>query len=411
MPKLNGTVFYDGDCSFCRRLAARGQSVLRRRGFALLPLQRTRARARLGVNARHLHTEMRVATRGGLILGGADALLYLAGFVWWATPVRWFAALPGATGFLHRAYRFFAARRQCGAGACAARSPRRWFGLLPAFLLPAIAATTAPRVAPWLLMWTMALALFAACKWLTWWDCPIPFRAQSSRRTLAYLFLWPGMDARSFIGPQKVRRIPTPREWAWAASKTVIGATLLWIVTPHVPRGQSLLAGWIGMIGLIFILHFGTFHLLALFWQRAGFSAEPLMRMPTAARSLGEFWSLRWNRGFNAVAQRYVFRPFEKRFGISGATLVTFLVSGFVHELVISLPARAGYGLPTFYFLLQGFGIIAERSALGKRAGLRGGLRGRLFTASLVAGPAYWLFHPPFVERVIVPFLGVIGAR
>jgi len=27
-----------------------------------------------------------------------------------------------------------------------------------------------------------------------------------------------------------------------------------------------------------------------------------------------------------------------------------------------------------------------------------------------VAGPAFWLFHPPFIERAVVPFLRVIGA-
>jgi alginate O-acetyltransferase complex protein AlgI len=81
-----------------------------------------------------------------------------------------------------------------------------------------------------------------------------------------------------------------------------------------------------------------------------------------------------------------------------------------IHELVISLPAGAGYGLPTGYFLLQGWGIVTQRSPLGKRCGLRRGVRGWVFTMALTAGPAVFLFHPPFVRRVVLPFMQAIGA-
>jgi alginate O-acetyltransferase complex protein AlgI len=145
-------------------------------------------------------------------------------------------------------------------------------------------------------------------------------------------------------------------------------------------------------------------------WQAFGIPAEPLMRMPIAARSLGEFWSLRWNRGFNDLAHRHVFQPTQRRIGVMGATLLTFLASGLVHDLVISVPARAGYGLPTLYFLIQGIGVLVERSRIGRWAGLRRGMRGRLFALAVVAAPAYWLFHPAFVGRVIIPFLKVMKA-
>lgn len=35
---------------------------------------------------------------------------------------------------------------------------------------------------------------------------------------------------------------------------------------------------------------------------------------------------------------------------------------------------------------------------------------GRTFTALVLIGPVFLLFHRPFVERVIVPFMRAIGA-
>ena len=69
---------------------------------------------------------------------------------------------------------------------------------------------------------------------------------------------------------------------------------------------------------------------------------------------------------------------------------------------MISLPAAGGYSLPTAYFLLQGIGILTER-ALPQ-------IRGQIFTIVITAAPAFWLFHPPFVRNVILPFMKAIGA-
>ncbi len=86
------------------------------------------------------------------------------------------------------------------------------------------------------------------------------------------------------------------------------------------------------------------------------------------------------------------------------------MVSGLIHDLVISLPARGGYGLPTLYFLLQGAGVSVERSRFGKRLGLGHGLRGWCFMLLFLTVAALALFHPWFVERVILPFMRAIHA-
>ena len=103
------------------------------------------------------------------------------------------------------------------------------------------------------------------------------------------------------------------------------------------------------MIGVIFLLHFGTFHLLSLGWRRLGVNAMPLMRNPSRSTSLAEFWGRRWNTAFHELAARFTFRPLRRLVGAGTAASLVFLVSGLIHELVISLPAGGGYGLPTLY--------------------------------------------------------------
>jgi hypothetical protein len=62
------------------------------------------------------------------------------------------------------------------------------------------------------------------------------------------------------------------------------------------------------------------------------------------------------------------------------------------------------------FFLIQAVGMLAERSRVGRRLGLGAGRRGWLFAATLLLSTAPLLFHPPFVLRVIVPFMHAVGA-
>jgi alginate O-acetyltransferase complex protein AlgI len=162
------------------------------------------------------------------------------------------------------------------------------------------------------------------------------------------------------------------------------------------------------MIGLALVLHFGLMQLAALAWQRAGVMAEPLMRQPARSTSLAEFWGRRWNTGFRFLAHDLLFRRLVRGLGIGGATAVVFFVSGIIHDAVISIPARGGYGLPTVYFLLQLVGVLAERSDPLKWVG-RAPIFGWLYVFAFTVLPMPLLFHGPFIHNVVVPFLRVIG--
>jgi len=218
------------------------------------------------------------------------------------------------------------------------------------------------------------------------------------------------MDAASFLDIRRRIDRPAASEWLWATLKTANGVILMWMIARRIPDHETLVRGWVGLFGLIFLLHFGAFHLMALFWQAVGVDAQPIMSKPLLSKTLSEFWGKRWNMGFRQIAHDYIFRPLYKRTGVAIAGFLVFVASGLVHDLVISLPAHGGYGLPTGYFALQGLGVSLERSRLGRRIGLQEGISAWIFMVVVTAAPVFWLFHPPFVLRVIVPFMRAIHA-
>ena len=108
------------------------------------------------------------------------------------------------------------------------------------------------------------------------------------------------------------------------------------------------------LVGLSLCLHFGIGSLLAGGWRLRGVAADAPFRAPLRSKSLAEFWARRWNVGFSEMTATLLYRPLSERLGKSPALLMGFVWSGLLHEMAISVPVRAGFGLPTLYFLLHG---------------------------------------------------------
>jgi Membrane bound O-acyl transferase family len=282
-------------------------------------------------------------------------------------------------------------------------------GYLPLVILPLAVFILGRTLLPWVFMWLLAASIFFALKWLSWCKAAA-FVPHSFWRSLAYLLAWPGMDAEAFLNANRTAARPRWPEWIWAVTQTALGAVLFWVVPRSNPHFPPLLQGWIGMLGLVLLLHFGSFRLVALVWQSLGVDAKPIMAAPLRSTSLSEFWGRRWNLGFSQLSHDLVVGPLRKSLGPRSAGFLVFVISGLIHDLVISVPARGGYGLPTAYFLIQGCAVWLERSAAGKILGLRRGIRGWLFMAVVLLAPVGWLFHPPFVLRVIIPFMKAVRA-
>lgn len=253
-------------------------------------------------------------------------------------------------------------------------------------------------------MWTLAVVIFLACKWLTW----LMTEPTSAPLWLhiGYWLAWPGLDAPGFLKSARTRSAtrPTCGEWLFAASKTVAGLGILFGLARLVPSILPYWQGWVGMIGLIMSLHFGSFHLLSCAWRSIGIEARPLMNWPLVSTSASEFWGRRWNTAFRDLAHRFLFRPLTRRVGPRGAILGGFLFSGIVHDVVISIPAGGGYGGPTLFFVIQACVLLIERRWTSQP------LVGWFVTMSVLVLSVVLLFHPPFVEGIIVPFLHALFA-
>ena len=87
----------------------------------------------------------------------------------------------------------------------------------------------------WLVMWTLAGGVYAACKLVTWHAAADAGRGATWWRHAGYLLAWPGMDAPAFLAKTSVWR-PTRREWGAAAGKTALGAALVFAVVPAARR-------------------------------------------------------------------------------------------------------------------------------------------------------------------------------
>lgn len=408
--ETHGWVFYDGDCALCVKSAGRARRWLERHGFRLLPLQTPGTEDRLGVGMETLLRRMHLLAADGRIYSGADAFIEIARHVRWARWTTVVAKTPAVLGLLRRLYDWIANHRNCAAGRCAFRNGAGLIGWLPLLVVPLILVSLRTHLADWVFMWIMAMGLYAGCKWLTFHKATRSGCRFTTGLAIGYLLCWVGMDPTAFARRNSLVTRPRVSEWLAALLAMGIGAALIWKGVRHVCTWHEDSAGWVGMIGIVLLLHFGLFRCLALAWMQAGVAVAPLMRAPLLATSLGNFWGVRWNTGFHTLAHDLVFRPLRTVVGAASAAMAVFLVSGLIHELVITLPARGGYGLPTGYFLVQGFGLAFERSSFGKALGLARGMRGRVFALVVVVAPAYWLFPPVFVRNIIQPMLRAIGA-
>ncbi len=259
------------------------------------------------------------------------------------------------------------------------------------------------------LLWSMKAVVYTEARHhgrcvLTFW------------RWLGFCVGWFGMRAESF---KKVPDKPFSDWWEFiwrGLIRVVVGGVLVaaaWMVAHGGFQGTTEIETWrrwtataLLLFGLSLAVHFGFFNILTGIWRYFGARCSTQFRAPLLSQSLSEFWGRRWNLAFSEMTALAVFRPLRQLPGRAQqvtalATIGSFLFSGMLHELAISVPVGAGFGLPMLYFVIHGIGIVLE-----KRLGfLNSTLSGRVWTAAWLLLPLPILFHRPFLEGCVWPII------
>lgn len=154
------------------------------------------------------------------------------------------------------------------------------------------------------------------------------------------------------------------------------------------------------LTGLSLTLHYGLLQLNAGLLRRMGYPAYRLFKNPWKARSLRDFWGNRWNRAFSEMTATAVYKPLSHRVGRPIAVLFTFIISGLLHEVALTLPVRANYGFPLMYFTLHGLLVLSEPIIFGNRK------PGILWVVAWLILPLPLLFHRIVMNEIFWPIMG-----
>lgn len=211
---------------------------------------------------------------------------------------------------------------------------------------------------------------------------------------LVFATCWFGMDPASF----KARRtgLGWKNDLVTGTVLTLVGLLGCWLVWHQ--QWLWVLAMFVPMS---IAFHFGVLRLMKAALRLAGYPVRTLFPNVLKAQGVGDFWSRRWNVGYSQMMQRLVGRPVAQLVGESAGMMAVFIGSGILHELAITLPVRAGYGMPTLYFTLHGLLTLLERKT--------GRQTGKLPALLLVALPIGLLFPVEFKDQVIIGILSWFG--
>lgn len=194
-------------------------------------------------------------------------------------------------------------------------------------------------------------------------------------------------------------------------SRIFIGTFLLdlsLILDQRFELGRVFIPQLLLLVGLSLILHFGILNLSTAMWRVFGINVYELFQSPYKSRSLKEFWGKRWNIAFSEMTALIAYRPLKRAIGMENALTVSFLLSGLLHEIAISLPVMGGFGLPMIYFGIHAFAMHLEAHSTIVKKIIQQKRLSHVWVMSLLILPMPLLFHQEFIQHVLMPLRTLI---
>ncbi|MDX1479518.1 MAG: membrane bound O-acyl transferase family-domain-containing protein, partial [Saprospiraceae bacterium] len=226
-------------------------------------------------------------------------------------------------------------------------------------------------------------------------------RQWSFSKWVLFSFGWVGMNPVPLFRRGN-RPLPSwSLDMMTGVSRIAIGVAVIWglrMLAPQSPGTgiQSALVALTLLVALSLVLHFGMLRINTAVLRYLGYPVPVLFKRPYLSRSLREFWGRRWNIPFVEMTSSIVYRPLRRYLPVTIALFATFLFSGLLHEIAISVSVKACYGLPLIYFLIQALAMLLEDHFK---------FRGSLWVLAMLL-PLPILFHTPFMQEIVWPILG-----
>ena len=271
----------------------------------------------------------------------------------------------------------------------------RW---APTLGVLAIMAVFGPALSPAIRLALASIVLYSSFKFAAIVKQRSVLPDLSPEAWLWYLTVWPGMDLTRFRETKRSTEAD-PRWLARGLAGITLGAATLTAGT--IIDVGPVLGGWLTVAGLLLLVHFGYADVLSWTMRRRGFPVRRLFNPPEKSTSLNDFWTRRWNVAFVEM-DLVLFMPRLRRISPRLAPFLMLLLSGVLHELAISYPAGAGWGLPLLYFAIHGAGMQVERT---KWFAGRSALFTRWWARVLVLAPVPLVFHRPFRDALPLELL------
>ncbi len=208
-------------------------------------------------------------------------------------------------------------------------------------------------------------AVFIILLWMKTWDAFWATgldKSLSLRRYLAYMLNF-GLLAVAASGHIVQHRLPrsTDRRWldavGWCAAFAAAIAILYFTFNADF-RGVPFLVEHSFKAYVMIFLVFCGFNFEAAKWRLANAKTNRTSVSVFLACSPAEFWR-RWNRPVGHWFSKHVFVRVGGTKNPLRATVVTFAVSGLMHEYVIAMFAGRVTGCPTAFCVIQGCAVAA----------------------------------------------------